>query len=163
MKNRWAYVYVHINRLHIRLFVSIINARRLASPRSDDTAVILSGIHVSGPPTSWNWLIIHSLTSAFLASRFNIRQKNLDSARAGWFVKFVSEIIASLWLSDFFLRVSHCFFSHRRVGMFLDLLIGRKGNDVRAGSCRRSKMFFAGRFCNSVRTDEWLLYRNLFL
>lgn len=108
--------------------------RRLASPRSDDTAVILSGIHVSGPPTSWNWLITHSLTSAFSASRFNIRQKNSDSSRGGWFVKFVSEITASLWLSDFFLQVSHCFFSYRRVGMFLDLLIGRKGNDVRAGS-----------------------------
>lgn len=76
-------MYVHINRLHIRSSVSIIDDSVIASPRSDDTAVILSGIHASGPPTSRNWLITHALTSPFSASSFNIRQKNSDSVRAG--------------------------------------------------------------------------------
>lgn len=44
--------------------------------RSDDAAVILDEIHMPGPPTSWNWLIIYTLALAVSASRFYIRQKN---------------------------------------------------------------------------------------
>jgi len=62
-------MYVHINQLHIRSSVSIINDSTTRLSTSDDTAVILNGIHVSGPPTSWNWLITHSLTLVFSAYR----------------------------------------------------------------------------------------------
>lgn len=71
----------------------------------------------------------------------------------GWATSFVGFVIF------FFLSFSF----YHRVDMFLDLLIGRKGNYIRAESLRshRSRKLYAGYHCIRLINMKWLLYRNL--